>query len=115
MTNEKKWTFIRIGAGGNEKEKTIPLFKEIVDCAKQFDAVSVIALESIDGFPVECALENGRLNGAIDRRRGLNIKVLLKSDSKNNFPDAVCDLSKSTKAPIGITATDSEVAVSGIE
>jgi len=115
MTKETKWSLIRIGTGDYAKGKTKPLYKEIIDCAKTYRAVSATVYESIDGFLMKGSPEVVRLFGGVEKSNGLIIEVLIKIDKKNNFLEAVRDLAKSTDDPIVISVADSDIEVFGIE
>lgn len=115
MTKETKWSLIRIGTGDYAKGKAKPLYKEIIDCAKINRAVSATVYESIDGFLMKGSPEVVRLFGGTDKSQGLIIEVLIKSDQKRTFLDALRDLAKSTDDPIIISVTDSDIEVFGIE
>ena len=115
MTKETKWSLIRIGTGDYAKGKTKPLYKEIIDYSKKYRAVSATVYKSIDGFLMKGSPEVVRLFGGVDKSQGIIIEVLIKSEQKNNFLEAVRDLAKSTNDPLIISVADSDIEVFGIE
>lgn len=113
--SKQKWNIIRIGLGDYATSIKGPLYKEILDCAKQNKVISASAFKSVDGFQIKGTPEVVRLFGGIEKSQVLMIEALIKFENKETFLTSLREICNKVDDPVIISVVNSGIEVYGIE